>query len=132
MSDLFGNHIVGFPMRRLIYRYQADDLSPEHLKPVRMCLNTPSIARVCPDAVEVVSMPKGRTKIHVPLNICIFQLCTSHLYSGPLGGQRIARLLMFQYLSRLVGKPTMWFPTRSNINRPVQLQKKARSLKFWS
>ena len=26
----------------------------------------------------------------------------------------------------------MWFPNRSNTNRPVQLQKQARSLKFWS
>ena len=26
----------------------------------------------------------------------------------------------------------MWFPTRPDINRPVQLQKQARSLKFWS
>ena len=37
-----------------------------------------------------------------------------------------------QQLSRLVGKPTMWFPNRSDTNRPVQLQKQARSLKFWS
>ena len=33
-------------------------------------------------------------------------------------------------MSRLVGKPTMWFPTRSDINRPVQFQKKSRRLKF--
>ena len=26
----------------------------------------------------------------------------------------------------------MWFLNRSNTNRPVQLQKQARSLKFWS
>ena len=26
----------------------------------------------------------------------------------------------------------MWFPNRSNTNRPVQVQKQARSLKFWS
>ena len=26
----------------------------------------------------------------------------------------------------------MWFPTRFDINRPVQSQKQARSLKFWS
>ena len=25
----------------------------------------------------------------------------------------------------------MWFPTRSNTNRPVQAQKRARILKFW-
>ena len=35
-----------------------------------------------------------------------------------------------QYVSRLVGKPTMWFPTRSDTNQPVQSQKRARSLKF--
>ena len=29
-------------------------------------------------------------------------------------------------MSRLVGKPTMWFPNRSDTNRPVQLQKQAR------
>ena len=34
-------------------------------------------------------------------------------------------------MSRLVGKPTMWFPSRSDTNRPVQSQKMARSLKFW-
>ena len=35
-------------------------------------------------------------------------------------------------MSLLVEKPTMWFPNRSDTNRPVQLQKQARSLKFWS
>ena len=34
-------------------------------------------------------------------------------------------------MSHFVGKPTMWFPNRSDTNRPVQLQKQARSLKFW-
>ena len=33
-------------------------------------------------------------------------------------------------MSRLVGKPTMLFPNRSDTDRPVQLQKMARSLKF--
>ena len=33
-------------------------------------------------------------------------------------------------MSRLVGKSTMWFPNRSDTNRPVQAQKRARSLKF--
>ena len=28
-------------------------------------------------------------------------------------------------------KPTIWVPTRSDTNRPVQLQKKARCLKLW-
>ena len=29
-------------------------------------------------------------------------------------------------------KPTIWVPTRSDIYRPVQAQKQARSLKFWT
>ena len=29
-------------------------------------------------------------------------------------------------------KPTVWFLNRSDTNRLVQLQKQARSLKFWS
>ena len=33
-------------------------------------------------------------------------------------------------MSRLMGKPTMWFLNRSDTNRPVQQQKQARSLKF--
>ena len=32
--------------------------------------------------------------------------------------------------SRLVGKPKMWFPNRSDTNRAVQAQKMSRSLKF--
>ena len=35
------------------------------------------------------------------------------------------------YLSRLVGKPIMWFLNRSNTNRAAQAQKNARCLKFW-
>ena len=34
-------------------------------------------------------------------------------------------------LSRLVGKPTMWFWNRPDTNQPVQAQKMARGLKFW-
>ena len=35
-------------------------------------------------------------------------------------------------MSHLVGKPTMWFPNRSDTKQPVQAQKRARSLKFWT
>ena len=34
-------------------------------------------------------------------------------------------------LSLCVRKPTIWVPTRFDTNRPVQSQKKARSLKLW-
>ena len=63
MSDLFGNHIVGFPKRRLIYCFHSTAFTP----------NEPR-----------------------------------HEKTGLQG-----------------------FPTRSDTNRPVQLQKKARILKFW-
>ena len=36
----------------------------------------------------------------------------------------------FYNMSRLVGIPTMWFPTRSDTNWPVQSQKRARILKL--
>ena len=36
-----------------------------------------------------------------------------------------------QNMSRLVGKPTMWFPNRSDINWAVQSQKMVRGWKFW-
>ena len=34
-------------------------------------------------------------------------------------------------MSRLVGKPTMWFPNRPDTNRPIHAQKMARGWKFW-
>ena len=36
-----------------------------------------------------------------------------------------------RYSSRLVGKPTMWFPNRSGTNRSVQAYKMARDWKCW-
>ena len=30
-----------------------------------------------------------------------------------------------------MGKPTMWFPNRSDTNQAVQSQKRAKSLKLW-
>ena len=38
--------------------------------------------------------------------------------------------LVEKQMSHLVGKPTMWFPNRSDTNQAVQSQKQARSLKF--
>ena len=40
-------------------------------------------------------------------------------------------IIVSQHMSLLVGKPTMWLPNRSDTNRHVQAQKRARSLKFW-
>ena len=39
-------------------------------------------------------------------------------------------ILMYK-MSRLVGKPTMWFLNRSKTNRSVQAQKQARCLKYF-
>ena len=38
---------------------------------------------------------------------------------------------VYMYMSRVMRKPTFWFPTRSNTNQAVQLQKMARGLRFW-
>ena len=52
------------------------------------------------------------------------------IINKPLYEILIKSFLQKAYLSRLVGKPTMWFPNRSDTNRPVQSQKRARGLKF--
>ena len=46
--------------------------------------------------------------------------------------RRLSATVFYLYLSHLMEKPTMWYPNRSDTNRPVQSQKQARSLKFWS
>ena len=38
--------------------------------------------------------------------------------------------LQLDHLSRLMGKPTMWFTNRSDTNQAVQVQKQARSMIF--
>ena len=37
---------------------------------------------------------------------------------------------LLDHMTHLVGKPTMWFPNRSDTNQPVQAQESARSLEF--
>ena len=39
--------------------------------------------------------------------------------------------IMRIHMSLRMRKPTIWVPTRSDTNRPVQSQKHAGSLKFW-
>ena len=38
---------------------------------------------------------------------------------------------LWEQMSSLVGKPTMWFPNSSDTNQAAESQKQARSLKFW-
>ena len=55
---------------------------------------------------------------------------TDHLvlfYSADLGAWAVGKY----QLSRVVSKPSFWFPTWPDTNQAVQLQKMARGLKFW-
>ena len=44
--------------------------------------------------------------------------------------QGAQKKIVLYYLSLCIRKPTIWVPTRSDTNRPVQSQKMVRSLKF--
>ena len=63
---------------------------------------------------QFVGDPQDRVS-HVSFNVSIF-LCI---------------LYMVRTKSRVMRKPTFWFPTWSDTNQAVQLQKMARGLKFW-
>ena len=63
-----------------------------------------------------------------PKFLAIFCNCTCQFMLG-LVGDRFS--CVGSHLSRLVGKPTMWFRNRSDTNQAVQSQKQARDLKFW-
>ena len=70
---------------------------------------------------------------HLHDSICICTIDTllgflSNLGVFAVGG---ARGYIHVEMSRLVGKPTMWFPNGSDTNRAVQAQKMPRGLKFW-
>ena len=43
----------------------------------------------------------------------------------------LTQMIPLSHMSRLVRKPTMWFPNKSDTNQAVQSQKMARGLKFW-
>ena len=59
-------------------------------------------------------------------NFVLLRLCTfssESKYEGSLSDRLF-------HMSHLMGKPTMWFPNRSDTNQPAQAQKRARSVKF--
>ena len=65
--------------------------------------------------------------------LAIFCACTAQFVSDLFGNHIVGFLMMrHKQMSRLMGKPAMWFPNRSDTNRPVQAQKQARSMKFRS
>ena len=43
----------------------------------------------------------------------------------------VSDFLFMEYMSHIMRKPMFWFPTWSNANQAVQLQKMAETLKFW-
>ena len=47
-----------------------------------------------------------------------------------LENHKIVKVMQTRHLSHVMRKPTFWFPTWSDINQAVQLQKMARGLKF--
>ena len=57
------------------------------------------------------------------LDLTLKQVCKTFT----AGGQFFA---LHVYMSRVMRKPTFWFPTWSDTNQAVQLQKMARGLKF--
>ena len=57
------------------------------------------------------------------IGVCVGIFCLDN-HDGP------PQVKKQKNISHLVGKPTMWFPNRSDTDRPVQLQKQARSLNF--
>ena len=51
----------------------------------------------------------------------VHSICAVHHWTGLFSHDDFADVdIRVQYLSRLVGKSTMWFPNRSDTNRSVQ------------
>ena len=71
------------------------------------------------------------TMIHVLVFLDYPSLCGQISLFYSQHGNKTALSSQNPPMSRLVGKPTMWFPNRSDTNQAVQSQKQARSLKFW-
>ena len=59
-------------------------------------------------------------------------VCGIHsIFPSSVASQSHQDNISMKYMSHLVGKPTMWFPNRSDTNQAVQAQKMARGWKFW-
>ena len=74
-------------------------------------------------AYEYLCSSKKTTDGPDPRNIVLILKAQCILFSRHREGNEL-------HMSRLVGKPTMWFPNRSDTNWAVQAQTMARSLKF--
>ena len=76
---------------------------------------------------NIITLAAGTNVIDSGLGFFIAATLTSVL---SLLGYGLLYYLVSTYLSRLVGKPTMWFQNRSYTNWAVQAQKMARDWKF--
>ena len=63
---------------------------------------------------------------HVIVMVTILRVLDGNLFSH-FSFYKIRK----SYMSRVMRKPTFWFPTWSDTNQAVQLQKMAKGLKFW-
>ena len=70
-------------------------------------------------SVIVRKMPAVPKVAHVLVGMTTRELSVTRRFSDAKVGRGTD-------MSRIMGKPTFWFPTRSNTNRAVQLQKMAR------
>ena len=64
------------------------------------------------------------------MNYCHMLSIIYNYWQMPCLGKPNAMKGKLQHMSRLVGKPTMWFPNRSDTNRAVQAHKMAGDWKF--
>ena len=121
MSAMIGNPNCWFPYANVQMRSSSQKfpLSIEGTTPFQPAPTT-CMALVVVLCVVTASMVTNVTMSTVPVKLVV-----------TLDGRAIY-VLMVREMSRLVEKATLWFPNKSDTNRPVQLQKQARSLKFRS
>ena len=106
--------------------------------------NSGTLARILKLVQHRTRLVDTRTSHSCGLKLGEKQLCEVKGVQYVVGFHCVLDITMFQfvcepslqirsseYLSRLVGKPTMWFPNRSDKSRAVQAQKTARDWKFW-
>ena len=75
--------------------------------------------------LDQVKTPEDRFSYNkANIMICIHVHTYAQKFNGSFQGENAANL------SCVMRKPTFWFPTRSDTNQAVQLQKMAKGLKF--
>ena len=97
-------------------------------------------SRFSPEAAHFVSLPVNHREVvnyiaapSPPPPPPFAKLVTSlyELLVFPFKKISVLLFQLFEYLSRVMRKPTFWFPTWSDTNPAVQSQKMAKGFKFW-